>query len=154
MVLYADTSFQKEHASLGNTSYLKHLGLKADHWQVTYVELLLHFCVWTSTMPVVENVFSPGNYWSLPAAHAQLRHVNLRMLVTVFRASLMQLPKVVGFPVLPCVDLKQVEYAKVLNLSGQCPGLAERPFLPGIETLEGLATSEHVVHYLLQMPWT
>ena len=129
----------------------------AAHWQVTYVELLLHFCVWTSTMPVVENVFSPGNYWSLPAAHAQLQHVNLRMLVTVFRASLMKLPKVVGFPVLPCVDLKQVEYAKVLNLSGQCPGLAERPFLPGmawIDTLEGLATSEHVVHYLLQMPWT
>ncbi|OLP75530.1 LINE-1 retrotransposable element ORF2 protein [Symbiodinium microadriaticum] len=125
----------------------------ADHWQVTYVELLLHFCVWTSTMPVVENVFSPGNYWSLPAAHAQLQHINLRMLVTVFRASLMQLPKVVGFPVLPCVDLKHVEYAKALNLSGQCPGLAERPFLPGmawIETLKGLATSEHVVHFLLQ----
>ena len=129
----------------------------ADSWEVSYLEMLLSFSAAAATAPLVENIFQPGTYWSLPQARSQLQHVSLRQLVTCFRAALLQIGKILGRPLFPCAEVKDVAYLRLLNLSAPNAGIAARPFLPGdgwIDMLERLAASDCAVEFLANASWS
>ena len=96
----------------------------AHSWQITYLELLIHFCSSTGSPPLLEKQCQPGAYWSLPEASAQLQHVTLRMLTTCFRASLHRLCRIMNHGLLPCSEVKHVRYSDVFKVERPCPGLA------------------------------
>ncbi|CAE7944911.1 unnamed protein product, partial [Symbiodinium sp. KB8] len=53
-----------------------------NDWQVTYLELLLHFCSTTGCSPLLERQSQPGTYWGLDEASEHLQHITLRMLTS------------------------------------------------------------------------
>ena len=128
-----------------------------DTWEVSYLEMMLSFSVAAAVPPLVENVFRPGTYWPLPQAKLQLQHVSLRQVVSCFRAALLQLGKLLGRPIFPCAEIKDVAYLRLLNLTAPNIGLAARPFLPGggwVALLEQLALSECAVEFLAGVSWS
>ena len=129
----------------------------SDTWEVSYLEMMLSFSVAAAVPPLVENVFRPGTYWPLPQAKLQLQHVSLRQVVSCFRAALLQLGKLLGRPIFPCAEIKDVAYLRLLNRTAPNIGLAARPFLPGggwVALLEQLALSECAVEFLAGVSWS
>ncbi|CAE7493472.1 unnamed protein product [Symbiodinium sp. KB8] len=128
-----------------------------DTWEVSYLEMMLSFSTASAVPPLVENVFRPGTYWPLPQAKLQLQHVSLRQVVSCFRAALLQLGKLLGRPIFPCAEIKDVAYLRLLQLPAPNIGLDARPSLPGggwVDLLEQLALSECAVEFLAGASWS
>ena len=128
----------------------------AATWTVSFLEMLLSFCEFSATPPLVENVFQPGSYWDLVTAAKQLQHISLRQLVVCFKAALQRMGQLLRYPVFPCVEVKDVPHLRLFNVVFPSPGLAARPALPGTgwpTLLRALADADNQVDFLSQVKW-